>query len=120
MKYVIAVILLLSTTAINAQATYLDTVDELKQSGKDGKIVALKGEFLADTDTFTYSLKDASGTIPIDISSITNKEIEKGDHITINGKLRKKSDGNLFVMVSYLRKNTYVKDPAHCCMPDLD
>jgi uncharacterized protein YdeI (BOF family) len=120
MKYTLIILLVIVSALLNAQATYLDSVEELVNSGKEGQVVALKGEYVVDDKTISYSLKDNSGTIPINISSIRSQDLQQGDAITINGKLKENEKGNLYVMVSYLRKNSYVKDPSHCCMPSFD
>jgi hypothetical protein len=112
--------LLISALAFGQSPSYLDKVEELLESGKEGKVVAVKGEIVSSEDEGTLQLRDESGTILLDLSKIQQNKYTIGDMVTVNGKLKGVSVDSPVISVSSLRKNSYVKDPSHCCMPVLD
>jgi len=102
----------------HAQSFAPDSISIVKSEFKVGSLVSVKGDIIKTDEKL--EITDNSGRILIDLGSLNDPSIYKGDHVTINGTLKFSEKGEIYILVRYYRKHKYVKDPAHCCMPDLD
>ncbi len=119
MKYFLTIGLILIVTVVMGQSFAPDRIKDVNDKGKEGSMVALKGDVSTVEKDVLIELKDQTGSIRIDLSGIEDVEVRKDDHISVNGKITVSENGERIVKASYFRKHSYVKDPSRCCKTTL-
>lgn len=119
MKAFLTIGLILIVAVATGQSFEPDKITDVNDNGKEGSLVALKGDVIAVEKDILIELKDQTGSIKIDLSGIEDVEVRKDDHISVNGKITVSENGERIVKATYFRKHSYVKDPSRCCKTTL-
>jgi hypothetical protein len=114
----VVILILFSVSAFAQQGFAPDKVSDILTESKEGSHVSVKGEIVSSVNDDILELSDGSGIIKLNISLLEDKNLEKGDHLTLNGKVKISENGEKSITATYFRKHEYVKDPSRCCMPE--
>lgn len=118
-KYALTILVLAFALSLSAQFQFSPgKIGDVTGEAREGTPVSVKGDVVSVEKDGFIELSDGSGTIMVDLDEIKDKEYSKGDHLTVNGKLRVTDSGEKIISATYLRKHKYVKDPSQCCRPE--